>query len=82
GYRLAAAALEHMGADFPVIAIDSHAGAAVEAAVRAAGMRGAAGKFDRRGLLAALAGALDDKPFGRAALEARGPAGPVTGIAA
>lgn len=75
GYALASAVREQLGPDFPIIAIDAHAGAGVASAARAAGMRAAVGKFDRRGLLAALGATLDDKGFARAALEPPRPSG-------
>jgi two-component system, chemotaxis family, sensor kinase CheA len=58
-------------ADMPILALDAHASAAVRAASKAAGMRGACGKFDRASLLSWLADALDSTAFEAKAIEAR-----------
>jgi two-component system chemotaxis sensor kinase CheA len=64
--------------DLPVIALAAYAAPAVINAARAAGMRGAVGKFDRAALVTALGAALDGNAFNHHAIESRA----ISGVAA
>ncbi|MDB5510028.1 MAG: hybrid sensor histidine kinase/response regulator [Hyphomicrobiales bacterium] len=72
GYSFAKAILaDRRFAHVPVLALDAHAAPAVLAAVKAAGMKGVVGKFDRHALLRALASLLDQEAFNSHAIERR-----------
>jgi hypothetical protein len=51
--------------------MDSYVGAGVTQTARAVGIGAVVGKFDRRGLIAALDSALQERPFRELALEQR-----------
>ncbi len=57
--------------EVPMIALAAHAAPAVLNAARAAGMRGAVGKFDRAALIGALADILEGNAFNNHAIESR-----------
>ena len=72
GYSFAKAILaDRRHAHVPVLALDAHAAPAVLAAVKAAGMKGVVGKFDRRALVTTLATLLDQAAFNSHAIERR-----------
>ena len=72
GYAFARALhKEARSIDMPMIALAAHAAPAVLDAARAAGMRGAVGKFDRMALVGALAEILEDAAFNNHAIESR-----------
>lgn len=72
GYALAQTILaDPRRADMPMIALGAHAAPAMIAAARAAGMRGAVGKFDRSALISALAQMLEGRAFNKHAIESQ-----------
>lgn len=71
GYALAAALREDLRLQVPIIGMDSYVGAGVTQTARAVGIGAVVGKFDRRGLIAALDSALQERPFRELALEQR-----------
>ena len=72
GYSFARALhADERSADVPMIALAAHAAPAVLSAARAAGMRGAVGKFDRAAMIQALSEILEGEAFNNHAIETR-----------
>lgn len=71
GYALAGALTRERGRRLPILAMAAHASDSVVQAARASGMQGAVGKFDRAGLIGALAGLLDAASLSSDTLEQR-----------
>jgi two-component system chemotaxis sensor kinase CheA len=71
GYGLAAALREDLRLQVPIIGMDSYVGAGVTQTASAVGIGAVVGKFDRRGLIAALDSALQERPFREQKLEHR-----------
>jgi two-component system chemotaxis sensor kinase CheA len=71
GYALARALTRERGRTLPILALAAHASETVSRAAEICGMRGAVGKFDRAGLVAALARLLDASMLTNNSLEER-----------